>query len=271
MPDFEQAMKQGHGGDDIEDAPPPEEPKKPSLGKFNMASDANIRDVFWAIMQDYADGKKPDLSRYEEVKEALVRIGISVLKKPEMAYHGVSAEGTAYYTLQMTLDMGWEDMFVKVLEESAEQESSAELASEALTFAVKKNEEQIGRYFEGMLKRPESGAWVLHYLMRIGNKKLIEKLRKFIMVIAQTDVEESQLSAMHALALIGDSEIQTLLIRLLQHWDPATRRTAAVLLQKNPTKELVEIAERRLALENDERVKTELLKITGKNTKKGKK
>jgi|SRR3989344_914022 len=268
MPDQQYGQKQTHGGDDTGDEmPPPAEAKKPSLGKYAFAPDVNIRDIFWKIMDEYAarKGKEVDVGRYTGMRTALVRIACSVLKNPESAYHGLSLNLTAQYTLAMVLDGQWEDMFVVLLGENAG--SSKKIRSRLIRgfeklLVQEKYRTRITEYFQHAIKKGENAGPMLLCIAEIEDSTLVDALKKWILVIAQTDIETNQIYAISALAIRKDDpEVKQLFIRLLSHWDPQTRKAIAAFLGKRTDAETAAAAQRQLPLETDPEVKKLLEKI----------
>lgn len=270
MPEEQHGMKQTHGGDDAGDGEPAPEEKKPSLTKYASAPDMNIRDIFWRIMEEYAEkkGRGVDVTKYAGMKAALIRIALSVLENPESAYHGLPQNSTALYTLTMVLDGKWEDMFRVILENTAtESKKMRQPIVKALKKLLQQEQyyAQLTQYFERTLKDLNYVGLSLIYLVEIRDTKLITSLKKWITVIAQTDVESNQIYAISALALLpNDEDVKKISIRLLSHWDPQTRKAVATLLQKRKDDTVRAQAERQLRVETDVEVQKLLQKLIGK-------
>lgn len=263
----QQGMKQSHGGDDTDSGAAPQPMKKPSLKKFASMPDINIRDVFWRIMAEYASkqGQGVDPAPYEEMRSSLIRIALSVLENPASAYHGLSPAFTALYTLTLVLDGHWEDMFIALLDGTAPATSKGRKPLGRAMFRLLAHQQyraQLTQYIELAIKEPSSTSIVLEYLVEIGDPALIAALRKWLLVIAQTDIEANQIYAISALSSLPmDSEIRNLFLRLLSHWDPQTRKAIAMLLGQRKDAQIIAEAKRQLAVETDEEVKSLLQRI----------
>lgn len=267
MPDPQQGMKQSHGGDDNDSGAPPQAMKKPSLKKFASMPDTNIRDLFWRIMAEYAakQGQGVDPAPYQDMRSSLIRIALSVLENPASAYHGLSPAFTALYTLTLVLDGGWEDMFIAILDATAPATSKARkpMARAMLRLLSQQSyRARVTPYLERAIKEPTLTAVVLEYLVEMGDPTLISALKKWLLVIAQTDIESNQIYAIGALAsLPTDEETKALFLRLLSHWDPQTRKAIATLLASRKDAQVLQEAKRQLAVETDEEVKSLLQRI----------
>lgn len=270
MPDQPQGQKQTHGGDDTGGAPAPAPVKKISLTKYASLPDMNIRDVFWRIISEYAEkkGRGVEVQKYEGMRAALIRIALSVLEKPESAYHGLSSSLTAIYTVIMVLDGGWEDMFQQLLEESASFAPATRrpiVKGMQRLLQIQRYRLRIQEYLSRMIKDIRLIAPVMLYLVEIGDVQLIQALKKWIMVIAQTDIETNQIYAISALSVLeNDHEVRQLYFRLLTHWDPETRKAIATVLARRTDEEVIREAEMQIPLETNPEVLALLKKIVAK-------
>lgn len=272
MPDARQGQKQAHGGDDtggVVQTPV----KKPSLDKFVSMPDMNVRDLFWKVMDEYAarKGKGVDPRPYADLRTALVRIALSVLQNPQSAYHGLSPGSTALYTLIMVLEGEWEDMFIEILEKTGNQDRKLR---RPMVRAMQRLLEQpvyrdrILLYLENMIKNILQIGPAMLYVVELGDVELVRVLKKWIVVVAQTDIEANQIYAISALSMLKDDpEVKPLFLRLLTHWDVQTRRIIALLLLKQADDDVVREAARQLPFETDEDVRALLQKIVGKKPK----
>ncbi len=256
------------GGDDTGGSAPEEPKKKPSLDRFGLKPDVNIRDLFWKIIASYAATKKPgeDLNTLENERFALMRLALSTLTTPGSAHYGPAPKFIALYSAMMLLDGGWKDAFTELLEEA--HDSNAEVKKE-IGAAVGKLAQQenyltaIADCLMAMLRGRETSAIALSYIADMENKGLTELLKKELVIFARGDVGESQLNAIKAITLIKeDEEVKKSFIVLLSHWDAEARLAAAKVLEtmKNDP-DVISAAARRKASETDPQVKKILERI----------
>jgi len=228
--------KQTFGGDDDTEYAG-EQQKKLKLSKFELSPDYNIRDLFWKILASYAATKTPgvDLKGIGNQRTALAKVALSVLETRESDFYGLSPQFVARYTLMMTIDGGWEDAFMKLIEDAKESRRDAwQYVVQAMKHLLKSDRYRQGLwgYMKTAIRNSNAYPYVLFYLPKIKDGKLIEELKKEISIFARGDVDENQLNAMEALALLkDDAEAEKLLLNLLNHWDVKIRRKAAELLK----------------------------------------
>jgi len=260
-----------YGGDD-DDSPTPEDKKRKAyLDKFNIQPDYNIRDVFWEIMAQYSmkSINIEKIKKYSSSRTALVKIGLSVVKNPESSYFGIKAGSVARYSLQMTLDADWGDSFIEIIEESYGENISKPFIKALKKLMSEKYGEKIEVLFLKMLKNISMIPSAVFYLKEINDKELILKAKKWLIVIARTDVEENQLNAMTCLSLLKkDPDVKKMLVALLSHWDPGTRMFTIKFLKEIKDDEVNNALERRLGVERDVEVKTAIKKAIGKKGRK---
>ncbi len=221
--------KQTFGGDDEEAAE--EIQKKLKLSKFELGPDYNIRDLFWKIMASYAATKTPgiNLSKIENEKIPLVKVGISVLVGKKSLFYGLSPQFVARYTLMMTIDGNWDNAFIEFLEEARESRANAwKPVVQALKHLVstEKYKNRIKEYFKIAIRNPESYSYILFYLPKIKDKELTGGLKRELSIFARGETEENQLNAIDSLALLEDEDVRNILLGLLNHWDVKIRRKA---------------------------------------------
>ncbi len=263
--------KQAFGGDDDSSGQQqPQQTKKPVLAKFASKPDMNIRDLFWEILANYAMKKpltKEELKALAHERIALVRIALSVLENPQSAYFGLGRNTTALYSLMLILDGEWEDAFEEMIIGSYEEDGKP---STTLVTGLNKicedgkYREKIKEIFRKMMRDHNKVSAVLAYLSKINSKDILLALKKEIMIIAKSDIEQNQYYAMLTLAKIMDEEAKNVLMSLMNHWDVETRRTAVDLLKNDKDPRVISLAKRQLAIENDPQIKKVLAKIAAR-------
>ncbi len=253
--------KQTFGGDDDTEYTD-EQQKKLKLSKFELGPDYNIRDLFWKILGSYAATKTPgtDLKKIENQRMALVKVALSVLESRSGNSYGLSPPFVARYTLMMVLDGGWEDAFMEFIEDAKESRAKAwEHVVKAMRHLLKteKYKQRLDGYFRTAIRNSNAYPYVLFYLPKIGDERLVSELRKEVSIFARGDVDENQLNAMGALALIAEEEdVGKLLLHLLNHWDVKIRKKAAELLKDvKMDGEKYEFLKKRMEAEPDEGIK----------------
>jgi len=263
-----------HGGDDdiVDDILPP----KLKLTKFASKPDVNLRDVFWEIMGLYATKKEIPrelIERHKNSRMGLIRISVSTIVNPEGAYYGLSVNFTALYTLMLLLDEDWEDAFMEFLSESYEVKK---VARAPIVLAINKLSEnskykdKLLKYLSRMIRDRYLTECTTAYVSDLSNKEFIQSLKKELLIIAKSDIEQNQYNAINALTAIKDDEIvQTTLISLLNHWDEEARKMAAMILSENINDKIVRAAQMRERIETNEEIKKILLRIMKKGEKNG--
>ena len=199
MPAPEQMQQKGptHGGDDdiIDD---PSKQKKPKLTKFHIAPDANIRDVFWHIMGEYATKKeisKEEIKNLEHSRHSILRIAISILQNPDTSYYGLSPNFTAQYTLMLLIDASWEDAFAEFIVKSCGQgQRPIPPVLFALTKLCENTKYQslIFDWFKHMVRERVHTEGALAYVSEMQLKTLVQSLKKELLIIARGDIERNQ-------------------------------------------------------------------------------
>lgn len=242
--------------------------KRPTLGKFGLAPDVNIRDVFWRIMASYVAVRKPgmDLKALDNDRIALVRVALAVLNGPHPGHSGMPPRFIARYALAMMLDAGWEDALLEFIvgachgNPKAKKDIVAELRALQTQAEIKK----LADCFTTMLRNRETNATALECLADMGSPALALAVKKEIIIFARGDVGENQRNAIKAATLIkDDADVRNSLIVLLSHWDAEARLASAEALggAKDEGGEIARAVEKRLAEETDARVKEALKRI----------
>ncbi len=253
--------KQTFGGDDDEEAAE-ETQKKLKLAKFELGPDYNIRELFWKILGSYAATKTPgtDLSKISNQRISLVRVAVSVLESRKSSFYGLSPQFVSRYTLMMALDGGWEDAFIEFIEHAKESRAEAwKPVVQALKnlLSSEKYRSRILEYFKTAIRNSDIYPYILFYLAKIKSRELVMELKREVGIFARGEMEQNQLNAMEALALISDEEdVRNIFMTLLSHWDLKTRRKVAEIMKDMKMDEkTAEFIKRRIESEPDEEIK----------------
>lgn len=255
--------KQTFGGDDDEEAPTEEKKQRLDLSKFSAGPDVNPRELFWNIISSYAAKKGPgvDLGGLEMERFALVRVAIGALDRPSPLHASLTPNYIARYTLMMVLDAGWQDCFVEFLEEcQTRQKKSVVLALKKLGDEDVYAEKTIS-FLRTMLRHRESSESALRYIKELNVIRVVQELKKELIILARGDIGENQLNAISALSYLRDDDVLKTMIVLLSHWDDAARMTAAEILLKMKNEDARTAAKKRLDSESDPQIRKILEKI----------
>jgi hypothetical protein len=260
--------KETFGGGDDSGGGGAEERKKPSLDRFGLGPDVNIRDLFWKLMASYAATRKPkeDLQALAHDRFALMRVALSTLASPGSAHFGPAPRFIALFSAMMFLDAGWEDAFMQFLAEGygSGPEARKELSAAMKRLAQNKAyADMLAGCFSTMLRGREQGATALFYVAAAGSAELSRALRKELVIFARGDIGENQQNAIKAITLIkDDADVKKSLVVLLSHWDAGARLAAAKALEtmKNDPDVRAAVASR-LGSETDQQVKRILSRI----------
>ncbi|MFH1784825.1 MAG: HEAT repeat domain-containing protein [Candidatus Micrarchaeota archaeon] len=259
--------KETFSGDDDKGGVLPPPKKKLVLDKFGLSPDVNIRDVFWKIMASYAATKKPgiDLTKLKHEVYALIRIALSAISNPKSESYGLSPKFIAYYTIMMIIDGNWNDNFVEFLSLSSDQKTAAK---KDIIFALKKlmgqekYREAITNALGSALRGKGSSSVALEYIAKLKSEQIVNTLKKELIIMARGDIGENQLNAIDAIAMIkSDEDVKKAFITLLSHWDVETRRAIVEILKTVKDEDVKAAAEKRLPVENDERIRAVLAKL----------
>lgn len=242
--------------------------KKPALGKFGLAPDTNIRDVFWRIMASYMAARKPgeDLRALGHDRISLVRVALSVLNGPNPGHSGMSPRFITLYTMTMLLDAGWDDALIEFLAGGFEKPKARKDIAHVLGRMQENggHAKRLAECLTAMLRNRETNSTALAYVAEVGSETLALGVKKELIIFARGDIGENQRNAIKAAALIRDDpDVRKSLIVLLSHWDAEARLAAADALagSKDAGGELARAVEKRIAEETDERVKQALKRI----------
>ncbi len=253
--------KQTFGGDDDTEYTEEEEKKKLKLSKFELEPDYNVRDLFWKILASYAATKSPgkDLSKIKEQRIPLEKSAISVLESRRSHFYGLSPQFVARYALMMFVDGGWGDAFIDFLCDTRQSKvESWKYVVQALKnlLAMEKYRIKITEYFSTEIRNSKLYPCILFYLPKLKDKKLVEKVRRETSIYAKGEMEENQMNAIDAIALLDDEEVKGIMLNLLRHWDVKVRKKVAEKLKsmKLAAKD-IELIKRRIEVEPDKDIK----------------
>ena len=88
------------------------------------------------------------------------------------------------------------------------------------------------------------------------SKNLVENVRRETSIYAKGEMEENQMNAIDAIALLDDEEVKNIMLNLLRHWDVKVRRKVAEKLKtmKLEAKD-IELIKGRVEAEPDKDIK----------------
>ncbi|MBI5227720.1 HEAT repeat domain-containing protein [Candidatus Micrarchaeota archaeon] len=268
--------KEAFGGDDDSSGLPPQETKKLKLDKFGLSPDTNIRDVFWKIIGSYATTKKPglELKDLDEDRFALMNAARSVLSSPHNNSYGISERFLVNYCLMMMLDANWIDALAEFFDKAYSDRNKGNVLRKVVLCLRKlllheQYRAQIEECLKELLRNNSTNGMALTYLSQIEDKKLVEVMKKELIIIARGDIGENQINAIEALGVLKeDEEVWKSLIMLLSHWDEQARLSAAIVLKEiKGNEEVKSAAAKRLESETDPEIRKILGKILGKVAK----
>ncbi len=276
MPDNRYAQKGPiNGGDDDSSDSAPEAPKKLDLRRFINKPDLNIRDLFWTIMLAYSTNEnvKESLKNFQGQRMSLLRVAVSVIQSPERYLtEEIELNDVANYTLRMTLDEGWIDVFMALLSNTYNMKDGVAfpivIAMKRLC-AEKEYLSRIVEYSKEIILNDTETETMLAYLAEVSEPKLTESLKKELIILASEGLDQVQHYAMFALKpLLKDEAVQNTMIKLMDSWDDETRRIAAKLLCDVKNEKIISAAKKQIELEDNEETKELLNKIVGTIQKK---
>ena len=89
--------------------------KKIDLKKYASMPDINVRDIFWQVMERYAEKKAltaEEFAALEHHKISLLRIALTEIGSGK-GYHGLTGQAVATHMLMLCMDAGWNDILGK--------------------------------------------------------------------------------------------------------------------------------------------------------------
>lgn len=222
--------KQSFGGDD--DVEIIKEEKPPSLDRYGLSPDTNIRDMFWKIMESYSSTKKPgiDLSILEKDRFALMRVAVSILSQNQSEQYGLMPKTITALTIQMMIDGKWQDAFSEFLGLALNKKHN--IKNYVMAILKKINVKDISEILSAMLRDGNNSSIALEIIAEIENKELNQELKKELIIFARGDIGLNQKNAIKAISMLDDDEVKKSFLILLSHWDSDARLEAAKALKK---------------------------------------
>jgi len=259
--------KQTFGGDDDEGAPVEEKKQKLRLDRFSGGPDMNVRELFWKIIGEYANGKAGsiDYPALESDRFAIARAAIGAMERPSPMHARMTQPRIARYSLMMLLDSGWQDCFVEFLDECMRRHREILIKAMQKLATEEGYQQKVAENLKAMLRYRENGETALKYLGGMDVPSLAQELKKELIILARGDIGENQQNAISALSCImEDEEVRKTLVVLLSHWDESARYAAAEMLARSKTisEDVKAAAKRRLESESDPDIKKLLEKIS---------
>jgi len=258
--------KEAFGGDDS-DGGGDAGKKRGGLSRFGLSPDVNIRDVFWRVMDSYADTGKPGttLAGLENDRFSLMRAALSVLSGPQTGQY--SPTQVAEFTIMMLADGGWADALASFLVEAAETNAMRKEVSKAIRKLshAEGYGSAIRESCSAMLRDRQKSSVAVSYIADSEDAELAVSVRKELMIIARGGIGDEQMNAIRAITLIkDDAEVKKALVVLLSHWDAQARLAAAEALEAMAgDSEVKAAAAKRLQAESDPKIKAILARIAG--------
>ncbi|GEM_PF-970304 len=259
---------------DEKEQPPPDVPEEiAKLGKYKFSSDTNPREAFWMLVKacidndDFAKKVKANDTR----REAIVNVGSSILTEDAKRYRvKVSQARLAECLMDMIAEGGWEDALPRLFDNLYNRKKGPDLNFMiALGNQYKKDPEKLAGWLEGMLAGGRPPESVLSYVAHLGDAGLVERLRKQLLNISKTEINEPQIYSLEALALLHgkDGEVDKLFAEMMDDWD---MRAKKVVLEHLRESRDLEVAKKALSIypyEYDPYSKNVLAEIVRANAK----
>ncbi|MCP4647004.1 MAG: hypothetical protein GY852_04610 [bacterium] len=223
---------------DNKEQPPPTLPEDiVKMSKHKLSSDANPREIFWVMVEAYREGEGFDalVKKYEGIREALVNIGCSVLQEPPKAHRMKVPKATLAKCLFTMIVKGqWGDVLERALNNLYGRKKGPDLKMMmAFGDGFANNKELVGGWIKGILGEDRPSEAVLSYVTNLGDKELVEYVRGELLNTARTEINEPQVYAMEALAILlpGDADVAKLFVDMMDDWDLETKRVALETLK----------------------------------------
>jgi hypothetical protein len=218
---------------DSREQPPPAPPEDiVKMSKHKLSSDANPREVFWAMVEAYRanEGFGELVKKYAGIREALVNIGCSVLQEPPKAHRMKVPTATLAKCLFSMIVLGnWGDVLERALNNLYERKKGPHLKMMmAFGDAFVHDRELVGGWLKGILSEERPPEAVLAYISEVGDRELVGHLKGELLNIARTEINEPQVFAMEALAILlpDDADVEKLFVDMMDDWDLETKRVA---------------------------------------------
>lgn len=223
---------------DNKEQPPPTLPEDiVKMSKHKLSSDANPREIFWVMVEAYREGKGFDalVEKYAGIREALVNIGCSVLQESPKAHRMKVAKATLAKCLFTMIVKGqWGDVLERALNNLYARKKGPDLnMMMAFGDAFTHNKELVGGWIKGILSEDRPSEAVLSYISNVGDEELVDYIRGEMLNIARTEINEPQVYAMEALAILlpNDADVSKLFVDMMDDWDLETKRVALETLK----------------------------------------
>lgn len=259
---------------DSKEKPPPSLPEDiVKISKYKISSDANPREIFWAMVEAYKEGKGfgEMVNKYAGIREALVNIGCSVLQEPQKAQRiKIAKTSIAKCLFSMVVKGKWGDVLERMLSNLYERKKGPDL-NMLLAFGdgFAGNSELVGGWLKALLSEERPSEAILAYITELGDRKMAEALRQELLNIARTEINEPQVYAMEALSALlpGDAETGKLFVDMMDDWDLQTKKVALETLEMHEFPQAGKKAVSMYAYETDEAFRMALEQIIEKNRK----
>ncbi len=253
---------------DSKEQPPPTLPDDiVKMSKHKLSSDANPREIFWALVEAYKEneGFEDLVEKYAGIREALINIGCTVLQEPPKAHRIRIAKAKLAKCIMAMIIMGkWGDVLERALANLYERKTGPDLNMlMAFGDAFANNTELVGGWLKEILKEERPSEEVLVYIGPLGDKNMVSYLREELLNIARTEINEPQVHSMEALALLlpGDEDVSKLFVDMMDDWDIETKKIALETVKAHPIPGAAKKAVDLYVYEPDERYKMALQHI----------
>ncbi len=260
---------------DNKEQPPPTLPEDiVKMSKHKLSSDANPREIFWAMIEAYREGEGFDalVEKYAGIREALVNIGCSVLQESPKAHRMKVPKATLAKCLFTMIVMGqWGDVLERALNNLYERKKGPDLnMMMAFGDGFTHNKELVGGWIKAILGEDRPSEAALSYITHLGDDELVGHVRGELLNIARTEINEPQVYAMEALAILlpGDADVAKLFVDMMDDWDLETKRVALETLKMHKVEAAAKKAVGLYVYEPDEIFRMALEHIIG-NSKDG--
>ena len=255
--------------DNLEQPPPtlPEDIVK--MSKHKLSSDANPREIFWAMVEAYKEGEgfEEKVKKYEGIREALINIGCTVIEEPPKAQRMKIAKAKLAKCLIAMIIIGrWEDVLERALSNLYGRKKGPDLNMlMAFGDGFTNNRELVGEWIKKSLGAERPSEEILAYVAQLGDGEMAKYLRVELLNVARTEINEPQVHAMEALALLlpDDGEVSKLFVDMMDDWDVETKKIALETLKEYIVAGAAKKAVNLYVYEPDERYKMALEQIVG--------
>ncbi len=257
--------------DSKEEKPPTAPDEIVKLSKYKISSDANPREIFWALVKACNEGENLEAlaKKHAGIREALVNIGCSVLEEDPKAYRvKVTKLKLAHCMFSMIALGGWGDVLERALSHLYERKKGPDLNMlMAFGEGFSKNREKVGPWLKEIITMDRPSEAVLAYIANAGDREMVSELRGELLNIARTEINEPQTYSMESLSVLlpQDKEVVKLFLDMMDDWDLETKK---MTLETLCAKEIPEAGKKAVSLypyEQDEKFRITLERIVDKN------